>query len=314
MLIYYYILFCLYFTKAKYLNGLLIYNYEKMYNYDPPFVNIGDYIQSLAAKQFIKNKNNIIYLNRDNLKDYSGNKIKFIFNCWFIINDKTINISNNLIPLFISFHISNLNNIYKMKKILKKYEPIGARDIDTMNALEKNGIKSYYSSCLTLTLGKTYKVQKKKNIIYLVDYNFNQNILLDIEVIKILKFYQPDEVKFLYHEKMSLNTSHKERFKLAKKFLKKYSKARLVITNRLHAALPCVGMEVPVILYNIKNKHDRRFSGIVNTFMNYMGYYSNNPKFKIEILTDKNGYIINDEQYKYYVKKMERVINKFFER
>ena len=162
MLIYYYILFCLYFTKAKYLNGLLIYNYEKMYNYDPPFVNIGDYIQSLAAKQFIKNKNNIIYLNRDNLKDYSGNKIKFIFNCWFIINDKTINISNNLIPLFISFHISNLNNIYKMKKILKKYEPIGARDIDTMNALEKNGIKSYYSSCLTLTLGKTYKVQKKK--------------------------------------------------------------------------------------------------------------------------------------------------------
>ena len=155
------------------------------------------------------------------------------------------------------------------------------------------------------------KLKKKKNIIYLVDYIFNKNILLDLEVIKILKFYQPDEVKFLYHEKMSLKTSHKERFKLAKKLLKKYSKARLVITKKLHSALPCVGMEVPVILFNIKKINDRRFSGIANTFMNFMGYYPNSKKFKIEILRDKKGYIINDEQYKYYVKKMDKEIKKF---
>ena len=147
--------FCFYVSNEKYLYGLFIYNYNKMKFYHPRKVNIGDYIQSLAAKQFIKNKKNIIYLNRDNLKYYRGNTIKIIFNCWFIINDQTKYISKNIIPLFISFHINNPNNIYKMKKILKKYQPIGARDIDTMNALEKNGIKSYYSSCLTLTLGKT---------------------------------------------------------------------------------------------------------------------------------------------------------------
>lgn len=114
-----------------------------------------------------------------------------------------------------------------------------------MYALQKNGIKSYFSSCLTLTLGKTYHSKIKKNIIYLVDYEFKKNILIDLEILKILKFYQPDEVKLMYHSKLTLKIKHKKRFDIAKQYLKKYSQARLVITTRLHCALPCVGMEVP---------------------------------------------------------------------
>jgi hypothetical protein len=89
-----------------------------------------------------------------------------------MINDN-INFLKNIRPLFISFHISNNKKIKKIKKILK-YEPIGVRDFDTMNVLQKNGIKSYFSSCLTLTLGKTYYSKIKKNIIYLVDYKFKK--------------------------------------------------------------------------------------------------------------------------------------------
>lgn len=222
--------------NLKYLYGLLIYEYKEFTYYHPKYVNIGDYIQSLASEQFILNKNNIIYLDRDNIK-YNESFVKIIFNCWYKIND-IISFPKNIIPLFISFHISNVNKINNIKKILKKYEPIGARDIDTMEVLQKNGIKSYFSSCLTLTLGKTYYSKIKKNIIYLVDYKFKKNILIDLEILKILKFYQPDEIKFMYHEKLSLKTNHKKRFEIAKQYLNKYSQARLVITTRLHCALP----------------------------------------------------------------------------
>jgi hypothetical protein len=206
--------------NLNYSNGLLIYNYKRQLKIFKYF-NIGDYIQSLAAEQFINKKGNIIYLDRDDL-NYTGSKIKIIFNCWYYIYTP-IKFPENLIPLFISFHISNTDKIKYMKKILKKYEPIGARDYNTMIALQKNGIKSYFSSCLTLTLGITYSSKIKKNIIYLVDYKFKKNILIDLEIINILKFYQPDEVKFINHL-VNMKTSHKKRFEIAKNYLKKYIK------------------------------------------------------------------------------------------
>ena len=306
----YYLFFYILCDNLKYLYGLLIYEYKGFGNYHPKSVNIGDYIQSLASKQFIPNKNKIIYLNRDNIK-YNKSFVKIIFNCWYKIKDK-VSFPKNIRPLFISFHISNIKKIKKIKKILKKYEPIGARDIDTMNFLQKNGIKSYFSSCLTLTLGKTYYSKIKKNIIYLVDYKFKKNILIDLEILKILKFYQPDEVKLMYHSKLSLKINHKKRFDIAKQYLKKYSQARLVITTRLHCALPCVGMEVPVILVSPNKNNDSRFTGNANTFLNFIGYYPENKRFIKEIMTDDKGYIINDQGYKYYVNKMEKIIKKFY--
>ncbi len=292
------------------LKGLLIYNYRReIINYNTKYINIGDYIQSIAAEQFIKNKKNIIYLDRDNLV-YNGSLIKIIFNCWYKI-DPPIKFPKEIKPLFISLHLNNTKNIRFMKKILKKYEPIGARDIETMKALKKNGIKSYFSACLTLTLGKTFYSKIKKNIIYLVDYKFNKNILIDLEVIKILKFYQPDEIKFMHHEKISLKVPHKQRFEMAKDYLKKYSQAKLIITSRLHCVLPCVGMNVPVILIVPNKNKDNRFTGLANTFLNFIGFYPYNNKFINEILKDDKGYIINDQGYKYYVNKMEKIIKNF---
>ena len=44
--------------------------------------NLGDYIQKIAVKQFLKEK--IIEIDRDNLKNYFGEKIKLIINGWFM--------------------------------------------------------------------------------------------------------------------------------------------------------------------------------------------------------------------------------------
>lgn len=52
----------------------------------------------------------------------------------------------------------------------------------------------------------------------------------------------------------------------AEELIKRYSKARLVVTSRLHCALPCVALGTPVIFVP-KDKNDIRFKGY-NEFLN----------------------------------------------
>ena len=56
-------------------NGLLVYSSEYEY------VNIGDYVQSLAAKQFFDGIDEFIC--REKLHEYAGEDVKLILNGWF---------------------------------------------------------------------------------------------------------------------------------------------------------------------------------------------------------------------------------------
>ena len=49
----------------------------------------------------------------------------------------------------------------------------------------------------------------------------------------------------------NLNNFQNKRFNIAKKLLDKYSKAKLVITSRLHGALPCLALNTPFIFDNL---------------------------------------------------------------
>ena len=60
----------------------------------------------------------------------------------------------------------------------------------------------------------------------------------------------------------------KYKLKLAEDFIKKYASAKLVITSRLHAALPAVAFGTPAILV-YKNFDFYRFDGLVNFVHNF---------------------------------------------
>ena len=65
--------------------GLLIYNYY--YGKKKPIAkatNIGDYIQSLAALQFLPKECKPYLIDRDNIRFYNGTKVKLIMNSWNI--------------------------------------------------------------------------------------------------------------------------------------------------------------------------------------------------------------------------------------
>lgn len=134
--------------------------------------NIGDYIQSVAQEQFFPKVDT--YVEREHLDTFeSKEKVKLIMSAWFMRHPENFPPSPCIDPLFISFHIvPRIEERFFTEKCinyLKRYAPIGARDTGTQKMLEKYGIKSYFSGCLTLTLGLKYKSAEKNDQVYFVD-------------------------------------------------------------------------------------------------------------------------------------------------
>lgn len=136
------------------------------------FKNMGDYVQSVAQAQYLDKVDYII--DREQLHSFkSSEKVRLIMNGWFMHNPKNFPPSDCIEPLFVSFHINPkiADDFLTTDTIdyLKKHAPIGARDMGTRDLLLSKGIDSYFSGCLTLCLGKKYKIKNKTDEILFVN-------------------------------------------------------------------------------------------------------------------------------------------------
>ena len=241
--------------------GLFIYDYydgKREY----PEANIGDYIQSLAALQYLPKNCKPYFVDRDLVRYYYGPKIKLIMNGWNLLLQGNKCISKQITPIIISYHLSNdekLPNTYIEN--LKQYSPIGCRDKKTEDQFMKYGIKAYFSSCLTTTLDIDYAVNENErtNEIIFIDYILGNYPKAD-DFLFSLKAYNLSNAIYISHN-FPTNLTHIERFQYAKKLLNKYSRAKLIITTRIHGALPCLALNTSVILIN-KNYDYKRFPGL----------------------------------------------------
>ena len=257
--------------------------------------NVGDNVQSLAAKQYLPQVDQ--YLNRETLADYKGEKIKLIMNGWFTHNIHNWVPSEDIIPLFVSFHINNTAAPHMLSEkgiaYLKKHEPIGCRDQFSVDTLKAKGIDAYFTGCLTLTLDN-YKVDdaERNDEIYIVDplysYPTYEKVTYDYKrflrsiqngnLFKIGKkekhiknFIDSDLLKkalYINQEPLANTYTDAQKFEMAEAILKKYAKAKLVITSRIHCALPCLAMGTPVIFVNGFDSFvdSCRFVGILDLF------------------------------------------------
>ena len=155
------------------------------------------------------------------------------------INQKEWIPNDKIKPLFISFHLKLNKYPFVLDKnsldYLKKNEPIGSSDHHTKKILIKNGIKSYISNCLTLTLNK-------------MNTPFTGKIYVSSKDKEIEK-YIPNYIKYDFINHYSDTNDFDKNMKSAKNLLIKYSGAKLVITTFLHCALSCIGMGIPVIVF-----------------------------------------------------------------
>lgn len=269
--------------------GLLTYDENKR------FFNVGDNIQSLAAKQYLPFVDE--YINREKLNEYSGDKVKVIMNGWFTHNIHNWVPSEHIDPIFVSFHMNNTAAPFMLSDngiaYLKKHAPIGCRDQFTADTLNAKGIEAYFTGCLTLTLD-SYKVadSQRSDKVYIVDplYNYPRaekifyspkNTIRNIlngtafqlgKKKKHLKGFISAELlqdaEFINQEPPSNTYTDEEKFKMAEDLLNKYARAKLVITSRIHCALPCLALGTPVIFVNGFDSFvdSCRFDGILELF------------------------------------------------
>lgn len=261
-------------------------------------INIGDYIQALASSQFLPSIDG--FVNREELKAYDAETCTVIMNGWFMHHPDQWPPSSHIHPLFLAFHINTLaqKDILSDKgiKYLKEHEPIGCRDMYTQRLLAQHGIISYFSGCMTLTLGYKYKIANERNAIYFVDPYFTTQWTLttifknlyelgkNFKAINLIATKYPSTESW-FKKRMILATFYREYSRVfsreillrgeyicqqsssyskfendtellqeAERLVTLYAKASMVVTSRIHCALPCLGLETPVIFVENKNQ------------------------------------------------------------
>lgn len=295
--------------------------------------NIGDYVQSVASSQFVgKDFDYIEQEEADTYHSKDGRKTRLIMNGWFQWRAENWPPSDDILPLLVSMHISPLRKDQLLNEkgiaFLKKNGPVGCRDHYTVELLKSYDILSYFSACVTLTLGKKYKVEdNEREGIYFVDpyfeipplydevegknivdierlnefvefYSKHSEVINQLASRSFFKEYSPtgfldrdnnsykpyykavcfykvysqlfsDEflanAHYITHwmdVDMSVETTD-SLFKIAENLVKKYAKAKMVVTSRIHAGLPCLGMETPVVF--VANDEVISMTGSFNT-------------------------------------------------
>ncbi len=278
--------------------------------------NMGDYIQSLAADQFM-HANELI--ERETLDAYVGDPMKVILNGWFMHVPEAFPPSPGIVPLFVSFHIRPEVETRLLTDrtvaYLKEHGPVGCRDRTTLSMLEKRGIPAYFSNCLTLTLGLTYRHAADAAGVVFVDpmrpfskadirtskWHVLRHPVMAMRIYRKLRrqvlvgrkwsarwkrFWAIGAFLRVYRQVFSdevllsadyvthavperLFADERAKFAYADGLLRRYARARLCVTTRIHCALPCLAMGTPVVFVSAKHGEmggAGRMSGIIDLF------------------------------------------------
>ena len=342
------------------------------------FSNIGDWIQSIAQEQFYEQVET--YVERESLDTiHSDRSINLIMNGWFMYHPECFPPAPCINPLFISFHISPTiaQRLLTPEAVnyLKKYEPIGARDYGTRDILRQCGIQSYFSGCLTLTLGMKFQSPKRGSDVLFVDpyyefgcghghhvknadvyYSFLYLFLHPFNVLRIsskfivtrksnisrfssrldkllwcASFYHSyskvfdsqllRNASYITHKCLQIDYKTDDlKMTRARELVSKYASAHLCVTSRLHCALPCLGLETPVIFVEHRSLQKGRYSGRFDGLTDMLhklewtmkGFVCKSEQLSIILNHGKINYrseIINPSDYKHVTKKLIETVS-----
>ncbi|MFR8916721.1 MAG: polysaccharide pyruvyl transferase family protein [Oscillospiraceae bacterium] len=234
--------------------------------------NIGDDVQSYAAKRFLPTVDYVIDREALDTFDSHGEVVKAIMNGWYMYSKFNWPPASVIDPLWVAMHISE-NDYFGIGErflegiggdYLRHYAPIGARDVSTLEMLERNHIPAYLSGCLTLTIPQFSNVEKTNEVL-LVDLDEKSEAI-------VRKMYPAENFQSVTHnvnaEEYSA-LSAEDRLRRVEKLLRRYQGAKCVITSRLHCALPCLALQTPVLLV-----YKREYAPRIQSFLSLL-HYSN---------------------------------------
>ena len=275
--------------------------------------NIGDDVQTYAAERYLPRVDYII--DRDAVTSFVPKEKEYVatmMNAWWMNKKFNWPPSPYIYPKMISMHFSHYDTIYHIdqrhittgygKEYMKKHEPIGCRDSYTKNLLKENVIESYFSGCMTLTLDRFEEIEKEDYIL-LVDVKdeIYEKIktMTDKEIVRITNNRDSKE-----YSKFSWET----RKKYVEEYLQKIQKASLVITPRLHSALPSLALQTPVLLIDYSLNNDR-----TSDFLKLLHYTTEEKILKGKIKYNINKPKANKKDYLKIREKLKEQCREFVE-
>ncbi len=259
--------------------------------------NIGDDIQTYAAKCRLPSVDYFIDREKlDKFKTEDGKPAAVVMSAWYMWKKWNWPPSEYVVPLLTGIHFSDHQASEQAGSPVKteflsgcgaeymnKNGPVGCRDLYTLNKFKEIGLDAFFSGCITLTLPNRPRVEHERDYICAAD--LPADILAKLK--EILKDKDIDIVETThYKDYRNSSASWEEREQAVKELLTVYQNAKCVVTRRLHCALPCLAMGVPVF---VTNRHKRPVSGRFDPYYDWIS----NCSYK-EFLAGKFDYDFAD--------------------
>lgn len=265
-----------------------------VFSYDS--INLGDEIQSLASARLLARSGCMVscLINRerhvltdvvfdghnitavDDTSRAVSTRVKLLHNGW--LDGAYMTWHTDVDALLTSIHINELpkDTSYDWLKPQQQVslldasyhdflrrKQIGCRDPFTFAKVIRAGLNAYMSGCITATLGLVSTDASTdatpRSGIYLVD----------VELPSLARYVPADIIAravVCTHVYDGSPGDTLQKFKQAGELLDKYMRAELVITSRLHCALPCLAYGTPVLYYHqYASPADVRYQGAIDT-------------------------------------------------
>ena len=227
--------------------------------------NVGDEIQSIAARRFLPRID--YYIDRDSVGAWKNENqqevVKLIANGWYMHDPYAWPISDATIsPLLISLHVNETDgqvgqafSSSRSVNYMNSLSPVGARDEATLNLLSSWGVEAYFSACLTLTLQRDKRIRRQEYILA---------VSISDETFRFIKQHTKRKVVRVnpYVDK-GIDTI--EKTKIAEYMLVLYQSAACIVTTKVHAMLPGLAFGTPVLRVDEDETYDpSRYSGLAD--------------------------------------------------
>ena len=229
-------------------------------------LNIGDDVQALAALGLLAKRGirreDVILIDREKLARYKGPPVKVIMNGWYTHRKDLFLPPKTIQPLFISFHACEKALVRRYRHYFRNYAPIGCRDETTKGYFDELDIDAYVSGCLTLCFDfhknkgdKTYLMDmmgpspagREPYPSVTIDTSAWSGALRSTHIMPL---------------RDALISDVERRIIVAEEWLNNYREAKLVVTSRLHIALPCRAFGTDLIFFHPRYHTEARFSGL----------------------------------------------------
>jgi hypothetical protein len=215
-----------------------------------PVMNIGDIVQTISVENLFEQMGiageQIAEVGKYDLKHYSGERLVIPITGYF--NERPgrgeVPFSPDVIPVFLGYHVGWGLYDDAVVEYFKRFQPIGCRDNKSKRAFLQRGISAYVNGCSTVAFARRQDAAGRERTFF-------------VDVPESLNPYIPESLleqgEFLSHivpiEQQPLGRQEYDRLvAYTHHLLNRYrDEARLVVTSRLHCALPCLAMGIPVI-------------------------------------------------------------------